>query len=352
MSHTSENNKQFIEKIWIIVGIVAFSVSLLLIIKTSFNVLLLVFAGVLLSVFFRGLSGFIQRKTGLKEMTSVGVSIVLSIIVLVGFFWLMGAKIQMQVEELSETLPKTIDKVRETLNASEAGKEAMHTISDEDHTAKLTNFASTFFKSTFGVFGDLYAVLFMGFFFTISPGLYLKGMVQLIPGKAQDEFVKLLNKLGTQLRKWLKGKLLSMLIVAAMTAIGLAILGIPLWLVLALFAGLVSFIPNFGPIIGMTPAVLVGLMSGIDTALYVVGIFVLIQFIESNFITTTIQQKMVNLPPALILIAQLIMGALTGGWGLVLATPITVVLLVIVKELYINKRHTPLKNSTDGNEKS
>lgn len=335
---TGNNNTQFIEKIWIIVGIVALAVSAFLIIKTSFNVLLLVFAGILLVVFFRGLSGLIERKTAWNEKLCVGISIVVSLLILAGFFWLMGAKIQSQAAELAETLPKTIEKVRETMKASEAGKEAMNTISTEDSTSGITKFAGTFFKSTFGVFGDLYAILFIGFFITISPSLYVRGVVQLAPVKAQDEAAQLLDKLGAQLRKWLKGKLLSMLVVAVMTAIGLAILGIPLWLVLALFAGLVSFIPNFGPIIALIPALLVGLMSGIDTALYVVGIYVLIQFVESNFITTTIQQKMVNLPPALILIAQLIMGALTGGWGLVLATPITVALIVIVKELYLKKR--------------
>lgn len=113
-----------------------------------------------------------------------------------------------------------------------------------------------------------------------------------------------------------------MSIVAVFTAIGLAAIGMPLWLVLALFAALVSFILNLGPVIALVPALLVGLMEGTDTALLVAGLYVLIQFIESNFITTTIHKKMVNLPPAMILIAQLIIGALTGVWGLSLATPL------------------------------
>jgi len=65
----------------------------------------------------------------------------------------------------------------------------------------------------------------------------------------------------------------------------------------------------------------------------------LIQFIESNFITTLIQQQMVNIPPALIISAQMILGALTGSWGLVLSTPLTVVIIVLVKQLYIQKRN-------------
>lgn len=129
-----------------------------------------------------------------------------------------------------------------------------------------------------------------------------------------------------------------MFVVFVLTAIGLAILGVPLWLVLALLAGLISFIPNFGPLIALIPAVLVGLMQSPQTALWIIGIYVLIQFIESNFITTIIQQKMIEMPPAIIISAQLILGALTGSWGLILSTPLTVVVIVLTKQLYIEKR--------------
>src|SRR5690606_20582378 len=156
---------------------------------------------------------------------------------------------------------------------------------------------------------------------TVAPKTYIDGVVDLVPLKGQDKAKHIFIILGQQLRKWIKGKLLSMFVVFVLTAIGLAILGIPLWLVLALLAGLLSFIPNFGPILALIPAVLVGLMQGPQTALWIIGLYVLIQFIESNFITTLIQQKMVNIPPALTISTQVIFGALTGSWGLVLSTP-------------------------------
>jgi len=129
-----------------------------------------------------------------------------------------------------------------------------------------------------------------------------------------------------------------MFVVFVLTAIGLAIIGMPFWIVLALLAGLISFIPNFGPLIALIPAVLVALMQSPETALLVVGLYILIQFIESNFITTLVQQKLLNMPPALIIIAQLLMGALTGGWGLVLATPLTVIVIILVQELNLKNR--------------
>lgn len=334
----NNTNDRFIQKVWITVGIVAFALSMLLILKTSISVLLLVFAGILLAVYFRGLSGIIQRRTHWNETICIGIAVLFSLAIIAGFVWLMGAKIQAQVSELMETLPKTIDNARATLNNTQAGEKALDTLSSKDTMSEIQKAGGSFFKSTFGLFGDLYAILFIGIFMTISPGIYIDGAIQLVPVKGQQKAAHIFSKFGAQLRKWLKGTLISMSIVAVFTAIGLAIIGVPLWLVLALFAGLISFIPNFGPIIALIPAVLVALMEGTDTALLVVGLYVLIQFVESNFITTIIQKKMINLPPAMIIIAQLIMGALTGGWGLLLATPLTVIVIILVKELYINNR--------------
>ncbi len=333
-----EDIDRFSEKVWITVGITALTASLLLIGIATVNVLLLVFAGILLAVYFTGLSGLIRRKTKWNEKLCTAIAILTTFLLLTGFIWLMGAKIQAQVSELMQTLPDIIANAKSKLNSTQAGEKAIERLSSADTMSQVQKFGTTFFKSTFGILGDIYAILFIGIFITISPTIYIDGAIQLIPQKGQEKAEKLIEKSGAQLRKWLKGKMLSMSIVAILTAIGLAAIGMPLWLVLALFAGLVSFIPNFGPMIALIPAVLVGLMEGTNTALLVVGLYVLIQFIESNFITTTIQKKMVNLPPAMIMIAQLIMGALTGGWGLLLATPIMVVVIVLVQDLYIKRR--------------
>jgi predicted PurR-regulated permease PerM len=283
-------------------------------------------------------SDFIKRKTKWKEKVCITISILGTLLIVAGLFWLIGAKVQTQVTDLVETLPKTIENVQEKINDSALGEKIINKLSTKNSTDKVQVFAGEFFQSTFGVFGDVYVILFIAIFFTVAPQTYIKGIVQLIPVKGQKKANEVINKLSQELRNWLKGKLFSMFIVFVLTAIGLAIIGIPLWLVLALLAGLISFIPNFGPLIALIPAVLVGLMQSPQTAALVVGLYVFIQFVESNFITTLVQQKLLDLPPALIIIAQLLMGALTGGWGLILATPIIVILIVLVQELYIKER--------------
>ncbi|TXE10779.1 AI-2E family transporter [Gelidibacter salicanalis] len=334
----SEIDRVFKKKVFFITKVVAFTIILLLLLEATFRIFLLVLAGTLIAVFFRGLSGFIQRKTNWKEGICVAISVIGTLIVMAGIFWLIGAKVSAQMAELTETLPRTIENVKERLNKTTIGENAIDKLTSKSSMDKVQIFAGKFFQSTFGVFGDIYVVLFIGLFFTVSPQIYTKGMIQLIPEKGQQKANHVIRKLGEQLRNWLKGKLFSMFVVFIMTAIGLAILGMPLWLVLALLAGLVSFIPNFGPIIALIPAVLVALLQSPTMAALVVGLYILIQVIESNFITTFIQKKLINMPPALIIIAQLLMGVLTGGWGLVLATPIMVILIVLVQELYLKER--------------
>jgi predicted PurR-regulated permease PerM len=334
----SENNLSFQKKVWIATGILALAIIVLLLLKVTFSVFLLVLAGTLIAIFFRGLSNLIQRKTKWKEGICVAISIIVTLLIVAGLFWLIGAKVEGQIAELMETLPKTIENAKAKLNDSSIGEKIVDKLSSKKSMDKARVFAGQFFQSTFGVLGDIYVILFIGIFFTISPKTYTKGMVQLIPLKGQEKADQVLNKLGDQLLNWLKGKLFSMFVVFVLTAIGLAIIGMPLWLVLALFAGMISFIPNFGPLIALIPAVLVALMQSPQTAALVAGLYILIQFIESNFITTLVQKKLINMPPALIIIAQLIMGALTGAWGLVLATPLIVIVIVLVQELYIKNR--------------
>ena len=86
-------------------------------------------------------------------------------------------------------------------------------------------------------------------FFTASPRLYKKGIIHLLPVKAKDVGDNLLNKLNDVLKKWIKGQIIGFFFIAILTGLGLWLLGIPLVFTLALIAGLLNFIPNFGPII-------------------------------------------------------------------------------------------------------
>ncbi len=215
------------------------------------------------------------------------------------------------------------------------GQKLLDQLGSEQQTKKMSGLVQSFFRSSFGALGDIYVVLFLGIFFTTGAKTYINGFLLLIPPKGRPKAGEVLQELGINLQKWLKGKLLAMLVVAILTAIGLYAFGMPMALALALIAGVLNFIPNFGPIIAMIPAVLIALMQSTTMALLVAALYIVVQVVENNFITPQIQKRLVNIPPAVIILAQLFMGVITGSWGLILATPVVLIVMVILKKLYI-----------------
>lgn len=332
--------KSFNRKMWVGTSIVALFVIVIWLLKATFGVLLLVLAGALIALYFHGVASLLQRKLHVPPTASKLLSTLGSLVLLLLFFWFAGDRVQQQAEELSTTLPAAFDKLKDQVNDSPFGRSVVDRISSGVSEGKVSSAVESFFSTTFGVFGDLYVILFLGIFFFSSPALYTQGFLKLIPKPATGKADYVVSRVGFTLTKWLKGKIFSMLVVFVLTAIGLAVLGIPLWLVLALIAGLLSFVPNFGPLIALIPALLIGFMQGMTTGFLVLGLYVLVQVLESNFITPQIQKKLINIPPALIILAQLLMGVLSGGWGLVLATPLIAIVMTVLQELYIKPQES------------
>ena len=104
---------------------------------------------------------------------------------------------------------------------------------------------------------------------------------------------------------------------------------------LATIIAVLNFIPVIGPVIGGVPAVLLALTEGPVFALWVVGLIVLVQVVEGNFLTPMVQSRTADLPPALLLLVQLLTGALFGLLGLALAAPLSAVGLVLVRRGYV-----------------
>ncbi len=124
-----------------------------------------------------------------------------------------------------------------------------------------------------------------------------------------------------------------MVVVGVLTWLGLSFLGIELAATLAIVAALLTFIPNFGPIISAVPAVLLGLMQSPMTALWVVLLYIVVQLIESNLVTPLLQYRALSLPPVLVITAQLAASVWMGVLGLVVSTPLLIVATVLVRNL-------------------
>ena len=145
---------------------------------------------------------------------------------------------------------------------------------------------------------------------------------------------ELLVSMGQALRWWLIGRFTSMVIVGILTGIGVWLAGIPLALTLGFIAATLSFIPIIGPALTLVPLVLVAVVEDPVLALWAAAIYLVIQFLESYFITPIVQKKAVFIPPAILISAQTLMGVLFGMLGILLATPIALLVIVAVQILY------------------
>ena len=98
----------YIQKVWHTVAIVALLVGVILVARVAFNVLLMMLAGSLIAVYFHGFGDIIQRRTRWSRTWAMTASLIISFLVLGGLLWFMGAKIQVQIAQLSNTLPHTV----------------------------------------------------------------------------------------------------------------------------------------------------------------------------------------------------------------------------------------------------
>lgn len=332
-----ENKLKFSNKVWIAGGILSLIVVMLLLFKTLFSVILLTLAGALLAIYFLGCADFFQHKLKIAHGAALAMSIIINLILITAFFWFVGARLSNQVAELSDKLPQTISNAKEHISQSELGKKALGYLHVSGDSKKMMSVAKKFFSSTFGIVSDLYVIILLAIFFISSPKTYKKGIISLLPSKAKEKGSNLLDELYSVLKKWIKGQLFGFLFIAVLSGLGLWALGMPLVLTLALIAGILNFIPNFGPIIALIPAVLLGLMQGTDTAIWILCLYTFIQIIQSAVTQPMIQKKMVNLPPALVVFGQVSMGLVGGFWGVLLASPFVAIIMTVVNKLYVDK---------------
>lgn len=325
----------YIQKVWYTVGIVALLVIVVLIARVAFNVLLMVLAATLISTYFHGFGNIIQRKLKCGRKAAMIHSVGSTFTILAVLLWFMGTKIQHQVAQLSHSLPNTINSARGKLAETPIGQQILTYL--DDNSGKIFITAQHFFSTSFGVLGNIYIILFLGIFFTASPSVYKDGFMIIIPPEKKELWACIMNRINVSLKGWLKGMLLSIVLIFIMLTIGLTIMGIPAVLVLALIAGMLKIIPNFGSLVAMIPGVLLALTISTNTAIIVALIYIVSQTIVSNIVTPIIQNKIINLPPALTIISQVIMGTLSGALGIILAVPLLAIIVILADELYVKK---------------
>jgi predicted PurR-regulated permease PerM len=109
-------------------------------------------------------------------------------------------------------------------------------------------------------------------------------------------------------------------------------------------AAILTFVPNFGPILSVVPPALLALADEPRRAAYVIVLYLAIQTVESYAITPLIQRRTVSMPPALTIAAQVVLGILTGPIGVAVATPLTAAAMTAIRIAYVEdalEHHEP-----------
>ena len=299
------------------------------------DVVLLLFGAALIGLLLSSAADAIGRHTGLPRSASLAIVTLL----LVGFFAviivLFGTQIGAQLADLWQRLPGAVDNLEQRLNLGDISNWIREKAQSNTGNIlfQITSWASTMFNAV----GDILLLVVAACFFAADPDLYRNGALKLFPPEQRRRFEDTLDFSAAALRQWMTGQLIAVLLVGTITTIGLWYIGIPSPLALGLIAGILEFVPFIGPLLSAIPALLLALTLGWSEIGWTVGLFVLIQVLESNLMTPLIQKRMVSLPPVLTLFAIVCFGVLFGPLGVLFATPLAVFLFVAVNQLYVRQ---------------
>lgn len=302
--------------------------------------LLLLFAATLFAVALSRGAAALARNTRLTHGWAliawlIGITLLLS-----GFVWFAGARFSDQLDILTERIPTALDQAGDwvttqpILRPLTAEIDSLIEGMSNDSQAMGSRLLDAF-RVTTSTLLLLVAWVVLVLFLAIDLERYRGMFIRVVPPRHRNAARDLLDHLGPALTWWLLGRIISMSIVGVLTILGLLILDVPLAFALGLIAGLFSFVPFLGPIAATVPAVLVGISESPNTALWVLGLFGLVQFLESYVITPQVQSRMVSVPPVLLIMCQLMLGTLLGIGGVMFATPLAVAAVVTLQVLYL-----------------
>ena len=318
--------------IWFVVGVV--------------DVLLLVFIAVLLAFYFSSITDFLERRFGIVRWLGLTLAVLATGTGLAGLAALLVPPVIDQTQALIGGLPQTLTNIQNVVArwASQYPVLRRTDLADPQSglVAALVNDATSFLRGSLfpyvtaggKLFIEAASILVMALYLARQPALYRDGIVALVPPHHRETAGRILRDAGATLRAWVVGQLLAMLVLAALTAIGLWILRVPYSLAFGIFTGLVALVPFFGTLVStIVPALFV---LGTGDWLYVVAVLLLgvvVHVFEANIVVPRIMQQHVALPPVLTISSVLIMGTLLGAIGLVVAVPLLAVTLVLVRQI-------------------
>ena len=294
--------------------------------------LMLIVGGMVFSVLLDGGTRLLGRILPVRRGIRLSLVILFAVAFLAWTFWFAGTTIGAQAEALRAVVTAQIERLM-------GWASGMGLLPKDEHFDLGAQVAGSLGRLTSAVGTALGAVtsglliIVIGIFIAVEPHLYDRGVAWMLPLRHRDRFYIITSRVGATLRRLLFGRLVGMVFEGVFTFAMLSIGGVPMAALLGLLTGLLAFLPNIGAIVSGVLMVAVGFSAGPNAGLWAIFVYFFVQNVDGYLVVPYIARRTVDLAPALVLAAQLIMGALFGILGLLLADPVLATLKVSLQEL-------------------
>ena len=290
--------------------------------------LLVIFGGMVFAAMVDGGARLLERVLPIARGLRVTIVLLLTVAFLVWVAWFAGSQIAAQAAALPATVEAQAMRIFAWMElhgiAVQAGDLKGLIQQAIGGVAQVTRAVG----GVIGAFTTMFLIIVLGIYFAAEPRLYQRGLAWMLPRDRRDYFEGTTRLMGRSLRRLMAGRLLGMAVEGVSTWIALWAYGVPMAALLGLLTGLLAFLPNIGAPISGILMVLVGFSGGTAMGLYCIVVYVVVQTVDGNLIVPMVAKKTVDLAPALVLGAQLVMGALFGILGLALADPLVAMIKI------------------------
>lgn len=315
------------------------------------NILLPVLVSLILAFLLNGLIRSLE-SFGLSSKFSLFLTLTVFLSLYLSLFLTLPS-IGSQINELIQSLPAIVVSFQETV--TKFFQSYSDKVSADDIKLIFSNISSqlnTFLSQALGqiattvsfMFNAIFVVILiplMVFFFLKDKQYLLPMLTNLLP-KERGLMNAIFTEMNDQLFNYVTGKFIEMLIVASFSYLLFVSLGLPYAVLLSILVGLSVIIPIFGAILVTVPVVLVGLYEwGLTGTFYwLLGLYLLIQVLDGNFLVPLLFSSRNNLNPAIIIIAIVFFGGIWGFWGLFFAIPLATFLKAIINSWPESKQNS------------
>ncbi|MES3005879.1 MAG: AI-2E family transporter [Patescibacteria group bacterium] len=315
-------------------------------------ILVLLISIVTASVIEPGTRWFVRRKV--PRMLAVILMYVIIALIVVGTISFVLPPLFVQTIEAINGLPKyikTIDILAPFHDQWFTGVETLFpglpkVISVGDLAGEITraisNFSGGIFDTVSNFFGGVISfilVIVLSFYLSVREDGVGEFLGIITPIEYEPYVRGLWRRSQNKIGRWMQGQILLGLLVGVLTYIGLSILGVPHPFLLAFVAAVFELIPVVGLIISVIPAFFLAFLDGgLGLGLLVLAIYLFIQQIEAHLIYPLVVNKIIGVPPLLVIIALVAGAELAGLVGALLAVPISVALMEYLDDFEKRKR--------------